>query len=107
MNDYNKVIDSIGKIKNAEFLLFSYDTDDKSTEERYNYYNNCNYNNLTLKIEENGVRFLVNNGLNSMVYNKEFLIHTIKNKGLSLDTKKFADIGVVYSIDTREKELEL
>ena len=107
MNDYNNVLDSIGRIKNADFLLFTYNTDKKSTEERYNYYNNCNYDNLYLQIEENGIRYIADNGLNSMAYNENFIVNSIKRKGLSIETKHFADIGIVYSINTREKELEL
>lgn len=107
MENYISVIDSIGKIKNADFILFSYDTDNKSTEERYNYYNNCKYDNLSLQKEINGVRFIADNGLNSMAYNPEYLNKVIRSKGLSLSTTKFADIGLAYSISTREREIEL
>lgn len=107
MENYISVIDSIGKIRNADFILFSYDTDNKSTEERYNYYNNCKYDNLSLQKEKNGVRFIADNGLNSMAYNPEYLNKVIRSKGLSLSTTKFADIGLAYSISTREREIEL
>lgn len=106
MNNYNNVLDSIMKIKNADFLIFSYDTDKKSTQERYKYYSNCNYDNLSIQSDDDGVRFTANNGLNSIAYNKEYLIENIVNRKLPIQIEKFSDIGIVYSINTREKEFE-
>ena len=106
MNDFGNVIKSIGNIKNADFILFTYQTDDKSTNERFEYYNNCHYDNLRVNHEKNGVRFTANNGLNSMAYNEKFLQEFIKKSELDLETKTFADIGIAYFISTRERELE-
>lgn len=107
MENYISVIDSIVKIKNADFIIFSYNTDTKTTAERYNYYNNCKYDNLSLQKEKDGIRFIADNGLNSMAYNQDYLDKLIRSKGLSLSTTKFADIGIAYSISTREREMEI
>ncbi len=106
MNNFNNVIKSIYNIKNSDFIIFTYQTDEKSTNERFKYYNNCNYNNLRAKKEEYGVRFIADNGLNSMAYNENFFQENIKKRGLDLNVKKFADIGIAYFISTKEKELE-
>ena len=106
MNNFDSVIRSISNIKNSDFILFTYQTDEKSTNERFKYYNNCNYDNLRVIKEENGVRFIADNGLNSMAYNEKFLQDFIKKYGLELKMKNFADIGIAYFISTRERELE-
>lgn len=106
MNNFDNVIKSISNIKNADFILFTYQTDDKSTAERFKYYDNCNYKNLEVNHEENGVRFIADDGLNSMAYNPKFLEDCIKKSGLNLETKTFSDIGIAYFINTRERELE-
>lgn len=107
MNNIENVIQSIQNIKGADFILFTYQTDDKSTNERFKYYNNCNYNNLKVSNEKNGIRFTADNGLNSMAYNEDFLKGFIKESGLDLEFKTFADIGIAYFISTREKEIEI
>lgn len=104
MNNFANVIKSISKIKNADFIIFTYQTDEKSTNERFRYYNNCNYDNLKVQYEENGVRFVADNGLNSMAYNEAFLQDYIKKCGINFRIKKFADIGIAYFISTRERE---
>lgn len=104
MNNFDNVIRSISKIKNSDFIIFTYQTDEKSTNERFKYYNNCNYDNLRCIKEANGVRFIADNGLNSMAYNEDFLQNIIKKCGLQLKVKNFADIGIAYFINTRERE---
>ena len=106
MNNFDNVIKSINNIKNSDFILFTYQTNEKSTSERFKYYDNCNYDNLRVIQEENGVRFTADNGLNSMAYNDKFLQDFIKKCGLDIEIKKFADIGIAYFISTRERELE-
>lgn len=106
MSNFDRVIKSIGNIKNSDFILFTYQTDDKSTTERFKYYDNCNYSNLKVNYEKNGVRFTADDGLNSMAYDENFLNDWIKKIGLNLETKIFSDIGIAYFISTRERELE-
>ncbi len=107
MRNFNRVLDSISKIKNADFLIFSYDTDERSTSERFKYYNNCDYDNLHVLKESTGIRFIADNGLNSMAYNKEFLGDEIKCRGIDFEIIKFSDIGIVYSISTRKHKREM
>ncbi len=106
MSNFDRVIKSIGNIKNSDFILFTYQTDDKSTAERFKYYDNCNYSNLKVNYEKNGVRFTADDGLNSMAYDEKFLQDWIKKTGLNLEMKTFSDIGIAYFISTRERELE-
>ena len=104
MEHFDKVIRSISKIRNADFILFTYQTDEKSTEERLKYYSNCNYDNLRCLREEIGIRFIADNGLNSMAYREDYLQDFIKKCGLEFKVKKFVDIGIAYFISTRERE---
>lgn len=106
MENYLKVLESISRIKNADFILFSYNTDERATNERFEYYNNCNYENLSINKEKNGVRFISANGLNSMAYNKNFLQEVINQTKVDLEIKEFAEIGIAYFISTREKVIE-
>lgn len=107
MENFENVIKSMRRIENSDFMIFSYNTDKKSNEERYKYYQNCSYDNLTMLNGQEGVRFVADNGLNSIAYNQDFLIRKIKDLGLNIDTKRFGDIGIVYLINTREREKEL
>lgn len=105
MNNISKVLNSMRKIKNADFIIFSYDTDKNATQERYAYYNNCNYKNLLMTREENGIRFTAEDGLNSMAYNEVFLNKCIRNAGMRTESRSFANIGIAYFISTREKDI--
>ena len=107
MENYENVIKSMKKIKNADFIIFSYNTDSKSNEERFKYYENCNYDNLEMINSPEGIRFVADNGLSSIAYNKAFLDKKLKSLGLNVDSSRFGDIGMVYFINTREKEQEL
>lgn len=106
MINFDKVIKSISNIKNADFILFTYLTDKKATEERFKYYNNCNYSNLRICNEKEGVRFTADDGLNSMAYDQKFLKDCIKKNGLNLEIAPFSNIGIAYFINTKERELE-
>ena len=106
MSDYESVLESVSRIKNADFLIYSYKTDELSTQERTKYYKNCNYDNLKIFQQKEGIRFVSDNGLSSIAYNEDFLSKAIKQLGLNLKVNPFGKIGIEYSIDTYEREIE-
>ena len=110
----------MGKGRNKDFLVSEMDNYQEMVEELDKHQDNLNKaNEKSIKLdnnsnevkdivknEENGIRFDSANGLDSMAYNKEFLEKNIKEMGISLKMKEFADIGIAYFINTRERELE-
>ena len=73
MDNPNKVLSNFNYLYNSDFVIFTYDIDDYSNFEREKYYENCNYDNLRKEINEEGVRFISSNGLNTVAYDKEYL----------------------------------
>lgn len=98
INDHICTLKSIKKIKNATFIIFSYKTDKDTTHERLKYYGNCNYDNLTVKKEKIGIRCVADNGLNSIAYNKDYLVNCIGNMNMQVEIKEFSEIGVAFFI---------
>lgn len=98
INDHICTLKSIKKIRNASFIIFTYKTDENATDERLKYYSKCNYRNLTVKHENIGIRFIADNGLDSIAYNEKYLENIIKNIDLQVETKEFSKIGIAYFI---------
>lgn len=101
MDNPQNVISNMVHLDNSRSLIFSYDTDDYSTNERKKYYENCSFDNLRIEKSQEGVRFLSDNGLNTIAYDKNYLCDIINKKNLEVSVNKFCPIGLVYSIKRR------
>lgn len=98
IDDHVSVLESIKKIKGATFIIFTYKTDETTTNERLNYYGNCNYDNLSISREEIGIRCVADNGLNSMAYNADYLVNYIKSINMQVEIQEFSKIGIAFFI---------
>ena len=60
-----------------------------------------------MKKDDKGIKFVADNGLNSMAYEEKYLSDKIKDIGLSYKVQKIADIGIAYIVWTKELEIEM
>ena len=104
MNNPYNVINNFIHLEESDFIIFSYGTDEKSTDERMKYYENCNYKNLKYSSSNKGVRFYSDDGLNTIAYSKDYIEQMIKETSkLKVKTRKFEKIGVYYYINSKEE----
>jgi hypothetical protein len=99
---------SFGNIKNiteafnclsnlqVDFVIFTYQTNSIASKVREDYYNLSGFPNLICLADDLGVRFKSSEGLDSIAYSEKYLKKTFKEKGCSLKSMNFAQIGKVF-----------
>ena len=100
MENVEKVLLRVSKIRNATFLIFTYPVDTETTKIRFEYYNNCSYTNLRKIVADNEVRFVSADGLNSTAYNPRYISELCKKLPVSETHYNFCPMGIVYIIKT-------
>jgi len=96
MDETEKVIVSLLQTR-FPFLIFSYGIDDLSTAVRQEYYGNCQYRNLRIQACPEGVRFISDDGLDTIAFAPRFLRGIFRDKGLFVYAYRFSEVGVCYS----------
>ena len=84
------------KRANLPFCISSYQTTERATSSREQYYCACGYRNIQVAKNEQGICFFSPDGLRSMAYHPEYLQHLCVLCGLQITTTLFARIGVAY-----------
>jgi hypothetical protein len=95
MDDPTGVISSLSTAK-IPFLISSYLTDEDTNKIRLQYYKNCGYENMECKTDEMGVRYLSNDGLDTIAYYRDYLIRTFEEHGVSIKPIQFSSVGIAY-----------
>jgi hypothetical protein len=100
-NSFGNLSNPVSAIKAAaqsvlDIAIFTYGTDNASSQIRRQYYNNCNYSQLFMKKDAKGIFFSSKEGLYSYAYSKAFLNELLFEFGYKIKTSKFARIGRLY-----------
>jgi len=95
MSKYELVINSLFESR-YPFVICSYLTNKYSTFARQQYYENCGYSNVKRIIDHRGVRFLSDDGLDTVAYEPKYVEHIFRKKGIEIKTIVFSGIGVAY-----------
>lgn len=78
------------------FLISSYRTSVKATTCRERYYRNCGYRSLRRYKSGKGIRFTSPDGLNTMAYEKTFILELFRSVGMDVCLMSFSQIGMAY-----------
>ena len=81
-------------------LISSYRTTALATRSRQRYYERCAYRHLRKEASSQGIRFVTDEGLNSMAYEPEFLCALAADAGLDLAPIRFGGIGLAFVSST-------
>ena len=81
-------------------LISSYRTTAMATLSRQRYYERCAYRRLRKETSSQGIRFVTDEGLNSMAYEPEFLCTLAADTGLDLIPIRFGGIGLAFGSST-------
>jgi len=81
---------------NIDFVIFTYKTDLQTHAIRKKYYESCNYDGLKINVDNKGVIFSADQGLNTYAYFEEHIKDLCKNK--YVEVKEFSTIGKYYWI---------
>lgn len=77
-----------------DFLISNFATSPIATETRKLYYDNCNFENIRSVITDDGIRFLSEDGLDSMAYSADWMKY--KFEGMNLRVIPLGDVGMAY-----------
>ena len=86
----------VSVLRNCEydFLISNFSTSRIATETRNQYYNNCDFLNVTMKSNDDGVHFTSEDGLDSMAFSEEWMFQQFE--GMNLKTIPLGDVGIGY-----------
>jgi hypothetical protein len=95
IEDVSQTMLSLMKSK-SHFFISTYKTDSFSSSVRRDYYGNCNYSGLRQINETNGIRFISNDGLNTMAYSHHWLVSCFGDFGFQLRVVDIGPIGIGF-----------
>jgi len=95
MKDPKAVISSLGLVDQT-FLICSYGTDDRSNAVRLNYYRSCGYRQIRLERSSEGVRFISEEGLDTIAYHPRYVLIMCRRQGIKVRVEISGGIGVFY-----------
>ena len=91
-----------------DVLIMSYDTDNKSTAMREEYYNSCNYPGLNFSVDAKGVVFTSEDGLKTYAYSKDHLQNLLQKIGFEkIKIEKFGPLGLFAYAKVPEKQMQM
>lgn len=96
--NFNNVSLCINALKSIQydFIIFTYQNSETALNSRYKYYKNCKYENIKIEHETNGIRFVSEDGLNTIAYSKEWLSNNIMFKEKEFEVIDFGSIGLAF-----------
>lgn len=101
MKDVEEIVDEINQ-NNLNIFISTYDTNNFSIKCREEYYANCNFKNTVEIVEQNGIRFVSDDGLNAIAYKKEWLYNKFETNKNKLISKALANVGIAYIRTNKE-----
>jgi len=84
------------KNNNYPFLISSYQTNKQANESRLTYYKKCGYKNIECIDDEKGIRFISEEGLNTIAYHPTYLEKIFEELGMIVNKIPFCKIGMGY-----------
>lgn len=77
-------------------LISSYRTTESATRIRAQYYERCGYRHLRKEVSASSIRFVTDDGLNSVAYRCGHLSRLAADRGLELEPVRFGRIGLAF-----------
>ena len=96
MTSFKEVVDTLIRLKKP-FAVFSYGTDPYSDSVREKYYKSCGYKSIDKVVDITGHRFVSPEGLNTIAYEKDFLINFFRDRNVEITPESFSRFGIYYS----------
>ena len=90
------VLRGLSRLKKP-FLICSYTTSDFANLVRLRYYSNCGYKQIRCVSDNVGVRFVSNDGLDTVAYNPAYLEQLCEESGITVSIIPLSSIGACYT----------
>lgn len=100
MKKPDEVLGSVSKTQKP-FLICSYLVDDLANKVRLQYYNNCGYGQIKCLTDDRGVRFVSDDGLDTIAYYPAYLEQLCEENRVFVEMVPISSIGVGYHGITR------
>jgi hypothetical protein len=95
MSSAERVIENLADA-NLPFVISTYGTSTDANACRHTYYKSCEYKDITMNANDDGVRFFSPDGLNTIAYSSTYMQVLFNRYKLTVQRLPFSCIGIAY-----------